>query len=378
MSAEKILIADDRQENLSFLADSVLRPEGYMVITAVDGKQALDKALAEKPDLIITDLKMPRMTGLELMAALRKASASIPVILTTFYGSEQTAIEAFRLGAKDYIIKPYDFDEMLASVERALIEQRLRRETEGLKEGVEVRQHLEERVRQLNSLCGIGRALHAIHDFDEVMRVSVEGALYLTEADAGQLFLVNPDTGQLELRAVRGPSESRVTIMRQAGADPTTAHVLETGQATIGERSTGSRGTVSRLVVPLRTSEQVNGVLAVDAKPAHIFTDNDRYQLGILAGFVAVALANARLIQDLREQAGVQPEPVGAGEDGAPERVPVGAGEDTAETVPDPALTDSLADAQMLSSELRTLADMAQALAAKLEAQIGEGPAMAG
>jgi two-component system NtrC family sensor kinase len=366
MSAEKILIADDRQENLSFLADSVLRPEGYVVITAIDGKQALDKALAEKPDLIITDLKMPRMTGLELMAALRKASASIPVILTTFYGSEQTAIEAFRLGAKDYIIKPYDFDEMLASVERALIEQRLRRETEGLKAGVEIRQHLEERVRQLNSLCGIGRALHAIHDFDEVMRVSVEAAIYLTEADAGQLFLVNPATDQLELRAVRGPSESRVTIMRQAGADPTTARVVETGQAIIGERSTGSRGTVSRLVVPLRANEQVNGVLAVDAKPAHMLTENDRFQLGIMAGFAAVALANARLIEKLREQAGAEQEHVGEGEDAAPEEVPA------------LAAAGSLADAQILSSELRSLAEMAQALADKLEAQPGEDGAMAG
>ena len=123
MSGERILIADDRHENLLFLANSVLRPEGFQVITAMDGKQALDKALAELPDLIITDLKMPRMTGLEMMAALRNAGASIPVILTTFYGSEQTAIEAFRLGAKDYMVKPYDPGDMLESVERALIEQ---------------------------------------------------------------------------------------------------------------------------------------------------------------------------------------------------------------------------------------------------------------
>ena len=63
MSGEKILIIDDRRENLLFLANSVLRPEGYEVITAMDGKQGYDKARAEKPDLIITDLKMPRMSG---------------------------------------------------------------------------------------------------------------------------------------------------------------------------------------------------------------------------------------------------------------------------------------------------------------------------
>ena len=60
------------------------------------------------------------------MSALRKANVYIPVILTTFYGSEQAAIQAFRLGARDYIIKPYEVDEMLESVERALIEHEYR------------------------------------------------------------------------------------------------------------------------------------------------------------------------------------------------------------------------------------------------------------
>jgi two-component system NtrC family sensor kinase len=360
MGGERILIVDDRHENLLFLANSVLRPEGYQVSTAMDGKQALDKALAEKPDLIITDLKMPRMTGLEMMAALSNAGARIPVILTTFYGSEQTAIQAFRLGAKDYMIKPYDPGEMLESVERALIEQRLRRETENLKEGVEVRRVLENRVRQLHSLCGIGKALNAIHDPDEVMRASVEAAIHLTEADAGQLFLVNPETEHLELRAVRGPSESRATLLRQVGADHTTSQAAETGQSIIAERSNGARGTVSRLVVPLRANDRVSGVLAVDAKPVHIFAESDRYQLGILANYVAISLANAQLIAELKEQLAAGPEPMNSEI------------ESTRDTVPAVALAASIAEAQRLSSELRDLADAAQILASQLE-EPGDG-----
>ena len=192
MSGEKILVVDDRRENLLFLANSVLRPEGYKVITGMDGKEGLDKALAEQPDLIIMDLKMPRMSGLEVLSALRKANCDIPVILTTFYGSEQAAIQAFRQGVKDYIIKPYEVKEMLDSVERALSEQRLRRETMGLKEGAEVSHHLEERVRQLHSLCGINKALGALQDPEEVMRVTVEAAIYLTGAESGQIFLLDP------------------------------------------------------------------------------------------------------------------------------------------------------------------------------------------
>jgi two-component system NtrC family sensor kinase len=361
MSGERILVIDDRRENLLFLANSVLGPEGYEVITAVDGKQGLDRALAEKPDLIITDLKMPRMSGLELMAALRKEGMYTPVILTTFYGSEQAAIQAFRLGAKDYIIKPYEVQEMLESVERALIEQRLRREAMSLERGVEVSQHWEERVRQLNSLCGIGRALTALHNLDEVLRVSVEAALYLTNAEAGQLFLIAGESRELELRAVRGPSEARVTLVRQAGADKVAAETATSGKSIIAERDSGRRAKVPRLAVPLRTNEELVGVVAVDAKPEHSFSENDRFQVGILAEFAAIAVSNARTLSSLGSQAANG----AAGKDDAPGPA--------VRRSPLPDLSESIGEARHLTRELRDLASAAQALVNKLEAHHRSG-----
>ena len=357
MSGEKILVADDRRENLVFLADSVLRPEGYRVVTAMDGREAFSKAQAEKPDLIITDLKMPRMSGLEMMTALRKAGNNVPVILTTFYGSEQTAIQAFRLGARDYLVKPYDMEDMLESVERALIEVRLRRETNDLKEGAEVRRHLEGRVRQLNSLCGIGKALSAIHDPDEMMRVAVDAAIYLTGADRGKLMLAYPGVKHLEVRAVRGSSEPRAKSLRQADADPIAARVTQTGQAVLAERSDGAEK-IPCLAVPLRTEQRIVGVLSIDAKPAHTLDENDSYQMGILANFAAVALKNAQLIASLRAGAT------------APADDPAG-GPDVS-SLPDMAdgIGDSIAEALRLSGELRSLADAVQVLADKLQDQV--------
>jgi len=359
MSGEKILVADDRRENLLFLANSVLRPEGYEVLTAVDGKQALDKALAEKPDLIITDLKMPRMSGLEMMSALHKAGMDIPVILTTFYGSEQAAIQAFRLGARDYIIKPYEVKEMLESVERALMERRLRRETMNLAEGVELSRHLEERVRQLHSMCGIGQALYGLHEPDEVMRVAVEAAIYLLGAEAGQLFLLNGDTQQLEVRALRGPSEGRARSVQQVGSDPITMQVAQSGRALMGERSGASQDKVPRLAVPLRIGEKVVGVLGIDGKPAHTFDDNDRYQLGILGNFVAASLSTSQQIEQLKGQVAILSQQVSVQT------------ADGGEGVPAAALADSAAEAERLSAELRNLAAAAQVLAAKLQVKGG-------
>jgi two-component system NtrC family sensor kinase len=355
MAGEKILVIDDRRENLLFLADSVLRPEGYEVITAMDGKQGLDKALAEKPDLIITDLKMPRLSGLELMAALRKENSGTPVILTTFYGSEQAAIEAFRLGAKDYIIKPYEIKDMLDSVERALIERRLMRETADLQEGRQVRRHLEERVRQLHSLAGIGKALFALQDPDEVMRLVVEAAIYMTDAETSQLFLLDPETQQLEIRAVRGPSDARALSVRQANADRSTMRAFQTGKAMSSERNTGGLDSVARLAVPLRGEQQAIGVLGIDAKPANSFSENDRYLMSMLSDFGAVALLNCQHLEELKDQlASTAGEPSPSDQDSTVE-----------ELVSD--LAESISEAERISRELRNLAAAAQILAAKLQ-----------
>lgn len=118
--AKKVLIIEDRREQIVFIANNILKPEGWDVITARDGELGLQKAIEEKPNLIITDLKLPKMHGLDMLEELRKRGFLIPTIVMTFHGSEETAIRAFRLGAADYLIKPFDIEEMLTAIERAL------------------------------------------------------------------------------------------------------------------------------------------------------------------------------------------------------------------------------------------------------------------
>jgi DNA-binding response OmpR family regulator len=116
----KVLIIEDRRENIVFIANNILKPQGYEVITAMDGQTGLAKAQEEKPDLIITDLKLPRMGGLELLEKLGKEGIHIPAIVMTFHGTEDTAVRALRLGARDYLIKPFTLEDMQAALERAL------------------------------------------------------------------------------------------------------------------------------------------------------------------------------------------------------------------------------------------------------------------
>ena len=116
----KVLIIEDRRENIVFVANNILKPLGHDVITAMDGQTGLIKAQEESPDLIITDLKLPKLSGLEVLEKLAQKGISIPAIVMTFHGTEETAVQAFRLGARDYLVKPFSVEEMHAALDRAL------------------------------------------------------------------------------------------------------------------------------------------------------------------------------------------------------------------------------------------------------------------
>jgi DNA-binding response OmpR family regulator len=118
--AKTVLIIEDRREQIVFIANKLLKPEGWDVITARDGELGLRKAIEEKPDLIITDLKLPKMHGLDVLEELNRRDILIPTIVMTFHGSEETAIRAFRLGAIDYLIKPFQIEDMMSAIDRAL------------------------------------------------------------------------------------------------------------------------------------------------------------------------------------------------------------------------------------------------------------------
>ncbi len=128
MAGERVLVVDDSLVYRDLLVNHVLAPSGYETLTAKDGDAGLRVVQQEKPDLIIMDMQMPGMTGIQVLEALHDAGSEIPVIMMTLHGSEDLAVRSFRLGVKDYVIKPFDIEEMLVAVDKALSEVRLRRE----------------------------------------------------------------------------------------------------------------------------------------------------------------------------------------------------------------------------------------------------------
>ena len=303
MTGEKVLVIDDKKDAAQLMTESVLHPHGYSYIVANNGEEGLRLALEKEPDLIITDLRTPRMSGLEILEALQAEGCDIPVILMTLHGSEETAVQALRLGAKDYIIKPFEVEVMLEAIDRALAEKRLM--STGMRD---VDQQLERRVKELNILYGVGKSVTSLLDLEKVLNRIVEAAVFVTGAEEGSLMLVDEDTGELYLRAARNLGEKFARGFRLKVEHSIAGQVVKTGQPIL--QGTQDEETLkvktgylvkSLVNVPLKAKDEVIGVLAVNNKlSSRPFTDNDVHLLSALADYATIAIVNAQLYEETK------------------------------------------------------------------------------
>ena len=120
MSPPTILVTDDSQEISYFLAKKLLPSFGYKTLQAATGKDGLDMIRKYRPDLVLQDLQLPDMDGLDVLRELAKEGISVPTILMTAHGSEQVAIDAFRLGVQDYLLIAVDPETLKEVIARIL------------------------------------------------------------------------------------------------------------------------------------------------------------------------------------------------------------------------------------------------------------------
>jgi DNA-binding NtrC family response regulator len=171
----RLLVVDDEANARTALAE-LLRQEGFSVETAADGFKALARFQEFGPDLVLTDLKMPGMDGVELLRKLREQDSETVVVLMTAFGAVETAVSAMREGAADYLTKPLNVDELLLVIERALETRRLRRETANL------RQQLTERYK-FESIVGNSAQMQQV--FKSIAQVAPSRATVLLGGESG-------------------------------------------------------------------------------------------------------------------------------------------------------------------------------------------------
>jgi len=290
---ERILVADDHQENIRFIVDAILDPNGFQAITASNGAAALQKAVEEEPDLILLDLQMPKMGGLQVLEKLRDQGIHVPVVLMTFHGSEEIAVEGFRLGARDYVIKPFTVQEMLAAIEGALIESRLRAERDALtKRLMTTNQQLEHRLREMRTIYAIGQSVTSVLDLDELLGRVMDAALYLSAAQLVSIMLLDSPSSSLRVVAERYREGMRRT---HTGDLSRTAQALEAIRAGETTTATGDQKSGTRVFIPLEVRSRPIGILVAQWPPGSEAPHAHYIQLlSLLAGYAAIAIENAR------------------------------------------------------------------------------------
>ena len=171
----RVLIVDDEESMRDFLS-IMLHREGYQVDTAVDGAQAVVHLRDHSYDLVISDIKMPRMTGLELLAHIKERTPETVVLMVTAFSSTDEAVEAMKQGAYDYITKPFKNEEIRLIVKNALERRDLRRENQALKEA----------LGQRFSFAGlIGKSKVMQDVFDMIRKVASSPVKILVSGESG-------------------------------------------------------------------------------------------------------------------------------------------------------------------------------------------------
>ena len=306
MSGECILVIDDSEEMVRHLTEDVLPSFDYRTIFAYDGQTGLKLIREEKPDLVMLDYNLPKMTGIDVLQQMAQESISTPVVLMTGYGSELSAIKAFRLGAKDYLIKPFTVDEIMETIDRALVETRLLHDKAELAEQLRrVKVEMSRHTNEMKTLFNIGKAITALLSVDKVLERVLEAATYLIHAEESVIWLPDDSGQQLHAYEKSGMRATETAVPHLSVSDSPVGQVLRTGRPLRQSIFSGQgiklkTGYFARsvLCVPLKLRGVTVGILSVSNMSAlRSFSKRDEFLLSFLADYAAIALENARVFQ---------------------------------------------------------------------------------
>lgn len=320
MSEKTVLIVEDDPDTRVLLQKAVLAPAGYHVLTADDGQEGLVRALSDRPDVILLDLMLPRLSGLEVMDLLQKQGCRIPVIVLSAYGSEQAILKAFRLGARNFLQKPLGIDEVRPAIEKVLAEEDLQRERENLTQALaQANRRLHQQIQNWATLNDIAQTITSTLEETDVFRRVMENVTRILQVEACSLLLLDRETEELTFAVTLEKDVARYSPYRIKLGQGIAGWTAQHGEpllvpdvrrdprfyASIDEKT----GFQSRSIIcaPLKVKDQVIGVLEAINKRSETedatFTQEDLEMLTALASWVAVAVENAWLNRAAKEMA---------------------------------------------------------------------------
>ena len=291
----KILVLDDEKMVLDSVS-RILEDEGCLVKTCRKGQDALEILKEGGFDILITDLKMPGMDGLQSMEAMLEIDPDLSVIMFTAYSTVDSAVKAMKLGAVDYIRKPFTPDQLTGLVQKVMSERKTR---------------LEKRYRE-DTFAEIKSAISSTLILKEVLELIVQGVVKVMKVKGSTLSLLDKNREKLRIFAYHGLSRNYVDKGPLEASKSLSDTTLSGKQVWIENASQDTRvqypaeamreGVASILSVPLIVRNKVIGALRVYTSEPREFSEEEATFLFGFAEQVALAIENARSYEDVKDE----------------------------------------------------------------------------
>jgi len=297
MRREKILIIDDEDFILQLSSD-ILSKSDYAVATASDGKQGIKLLDKDSFDLILTDIKMPNITGLDVIRHVRINNKEIPIIVITGHGTLDIAIDSLRLGAQGFILKPFTPTELRNAVTEALEKTRL------LSENI--------RMRALMPLFEVSKEIIGEVDTKKLCKLLVDTTVKETNADKVCIALFNDETGKATVKEAYGTSQKFIDKFEHIYSKELAGVIFKDRKPflispgaqlpTDLENAVQSEEIAFGILVPLTIRGNISGLIATcRSSREQPFTASDMELVSVLSGQAAAAIENAHLYEKLEQ-----------------------------------------------------------------------------
>jgi CheY-like chemotaxis protein len=291
----KILVLDDEQIVLDSVS-RILEEEHYEVKTARSGGEAVNMLKGGGFDVLITDLKMPGMDGLQAMEALAEVDPDLSMIMATAYSTVDSAVKAMKLGAVDYIRKPFTPDQLTELVNKVMGDRKIR---------------FEKRYRE-DTFEELKKAISSTLNLKEVLDLIVQGVVKVMKVKGSTLSLMDKNREKLRIFAHHGLSANYVDKGLLDSSKSIGETVANGKHAWVEDATTDPRvqypqearreGIASILSVPLIVRNKVIGALRVYTSDPRRFSDEETRFLYGFAEQVALAVENARSYEDVKDE----------------------------------------------------------------------------
>ncbi|MEO5887275.1 MAG: response regulator [Anaerolineales bacterium] len=304
-TGDRILLVENDPEISDIIARQALRSVGYQVDVVQDSSTAIKSSLQTPPDLIIVDLNIPGLSAKDMLVALSSQGVNTPLLVIASKGQEQDVIQAFRLGAADYLLWPARDAEVVSVVERALqrVHEMRDRQRLGLKLN-ETNNELQRTAGELNAIINIGKAVISITDQRALFQKIVDGAAQVAEADIAWLLIRHEESKAFLLSAERGLPKVWSAKMNAPVEDGLSGLVALSGETLSIAGEALKKFRIANLgrsacAVPIKVQKEVIGMLLVVRKEERAFENLEQTVLEAVAVYASISLVNARLFQAL-------------------------------------------------------------------------------